>query len=262
MARIDSLLAIVNQQSANELRMGTDREPKMLAYGAVKRLSIPTTPEDTLRDLLGEILTPEREQAMRAKGRIEVTYEVAGIGAFQVTLAARDGGFDVFFMRSARGGARTAPAEAARPAVAAPAPVVPPAPASSSGVLVAAPPHPVVAARAAPDDDADGAPLLASYVVSAAALRASDLHLADGEPPCVRVDGGLQRLELAAGVDVATTLGLGDAERAHLARGASIDMGRDVPGVGRVRIHVFQSSEGLAAAVRLLPRAAPIRATE
>ena len=36
MARIDSLLAIVNQQAANELRMGTDREPKMLAQGAAK----------------------------------------------------------------------------------------------------------------------------------------------------------------------------------------------------------------------------------
>ena len=54
MARIDSLLAIVSQQAANELRMGTDREPKMLANGAVKRLSMPTTTEETLRDLLGE----------------------------------------------------------------------------------------------------------------------------------------------------------------------------------------------------------------
>ena len=86
MARIDSLLGIVNQQAANELRMGTDREPKMLAYGAAKRLSIPTTPEETLRDLLGDILTPEREQAMRAKGRIEVTYDGGPLGSFQVTL--------------------------------------------------------------------------------------------------------------------------------------------------------------------------------
>jgi twitching motility protein PilT len=82
MARIDSLLAIVNQQAANELRMGTDREPKMLAYGAAKRLSIPTTTEDTLRDLLGEILSPEREQAMRAKGRLEVTYDGGALGTF------------------------------------------------------------------------------------------------------------------------------------------------------------------------------------
>jgi twitching motility protein PilT len=247
MARIDSLLAIVNQQAANELRMGTDREPKMLAYGAVKRLSIPTTPEDTLRDLLGEILTPEREQTMRAKGRLEVAYEGGSLGSFQVTFAAREGGFDVVFLRGAR--ARGAPPEAVRPA---PAPVSPsPAPSHATA------PAPPVGEPIARHEDSRDAPLLAGYVVSASALRASDLHLADGEPPCVRVDGALHRLDLAAGVDVATTLGLGDAERARLARGEALDLGRDVAGVGRVRIHVFQASEGLAAAVRLLPRAAP-----
>ena len=63
MARIDSLLAIVVQQGANELRVGTDREPKMLAHGAVKRLSMPETNEETLRELLGDLLTPAREQS-------------------------------------------------------------------------------------------------------------------------------------------------------------------------------------------------------
>jgi twitching motility protein PilT len=101
------------------------------------------------------------------------------------------------------------------------------------------------------------APLLDGLVTSAAALRASDLHLADGELPCVRVDGRLHRLDLAAGVDVAATLALGEAERARVAAGESIDLGRDVEGAGRVRIHVFLTSEGFAAAVRLLPRAAP-----
>src|ERR1700722_7640695 len=99
MARIDSLLAIVNQQAANELRMGTNREPKMLAYGAAKRLSMPVTPEETLRDLLGEIFTPEREQVMRAKGRLDVTYDGGALGSFQVTLVAREGGFDAIFLR-------------------------------------------------------------------------------------------------------------------------------------------------------------------
>src|SRR5690348_16751863 len=55
MARIDRILSLVADQGANELRLGTDREPKMLAYGATKRLSLPTTSEDMLRDLLGEI---------------------------------------------------------------------------------------------------------------------------------------------------------------------------------------------------------------
>jgi twitching motility protein PilT len=267
MARIDSLLAIVQQQAANELRMGTDREPKMLAYGAAKRLSIPTTPEDTLRDLLGEILTPEREEAMRAKGRIEVTYASGALGSFQVTLSAREGGFDVIFLRGAR--ARAAPAAPVSHGPPQPPPIDHPTPGpapqagrgdrESLGGSTGSPA--LLAGRGlgggvSADDSGEPSPLV-GFVSSAAALRASDLHLADGEPPCVRVDGVLHRLDLAAGVDVAATLGLTEAARERLAGGQSIDLGRDIPGVGRVRIHVFQSSEGLAAAVRLLPRAAP-----
>src|SRR5580698_9199022 len=55
MARVDSILSILVHQGANELRLGTDREPRLLAHGAARRLSIPVTPEETLRELLGEI---------------------------------------------------------------------------------------------------------------------------------------------------------------------------------------------------------------
>src|ERR1700734_3561877 len=113
MARVDSLLSILAQQGANELRLGTDREPKMLAFGAPKKLSIPSTPEDTLRELLGGILT-EREQAVKAHGRVDFTYEAAGLGTFQVRLTARPaGGFDAVFLKQT----------ARKPA---PAPVPPP----------------------------------------------------------------------------------------------------------------------------------------
>ena len=66
MARIDSLFAIVVQQGANELRVGSDREPKMLAHGTAKRLQMPVTTEETLRELLGDILSPAREQTLVA----------------------------------------------------------------------------------------------------------------------------------------------------------------------------------------------------
>ncbi len=255
MARIDSLLAIVNQQAANELRLGTEREPKMLAYGVAKRLSIPTTSEGTLRDLLGEILTPEREQTMRAKGRLEIAYEGASLGSFQVTLIAREGGFDTIFMRSSAR-IREASVDLQHPASEA-------FPAMGSGPSRSASPSDIVSPSAGParharQDESRGASLFASYVNRAAAFRASDLHLADGDPPCIRVDGQLHRLDGAAGVDVTTILALDDGERARLTRGHSIDSARDIVGVGRVRVHVFQSSAGVAAAVRLLPSAAPL----
>ena len=84
----------------------------MLAFGTPKSLSIPVTPEDTLRELLGEILTPEREQALKAHGRTEGSYEAAGLGGFHVKLTARPGGFDVVFVRESR---RAAPVAAGTP---------------------------------------------------------------------------------------------------------------------------------------------------
>ena len=259
MARVDSLLSILAQQGANELRLGSDKEPKMLAFGAAKRLSIPTTPEDTLRELLGEILTPEREHTLKAHGRIEVGYEAAGLGVFQVKLSLRPGGFDVVFLREGRRASAAAspapvPASAPTPAVAfappgavpvlAPAPAPPPAPTLSSMSAPSSPPPP----------DEPPTPALQRLLAAAFAMRASDLHLTDGQPPLVRVDGALRRLADEA-VDLAATVG------ASLIHGFSGDAGLDIPGMGRARLHVFRTSEGLAAAVRLLPPAAPTLAS-
>src|SRR5262245_50763554 len=125
MARIDRILSLVTDQGANELRLGTDREPKMLAYGATKRLSLPTTSDEMLRDLLGEILSPEREASMHARGRIDVSYAAGAIGTFQVTLTHRSNGFDVTFRRSSAAPANALPAS---PAAACAEPAVPSTP--------------------------------------------------------------------------------------------------------------------------------------
>ncbi len=41
MARIDRLLSILVDQNANELRLASGLEPKMLAFGTPTRLSMP-----------------------------------------------------------------------------------------------------------------------------------------------------------------------------------------------------------------------------
>ncbi|HEX8795304.1 MAG TPA: PilT/PilU family type 4a pilus ATPase [Polyangiaceae bacterium] len=236
MARVDSLLSILVQQGANELRLGTDREPKMLASGAPKRLAIPSTPEDTLRELLGEILTGEREQAMRAGGRVDVRYEAAGLGAFQVKLLARgDAAFDAVFLRETR----PAPAASAAPSAAPPTPRAPLMPVARAPALA------IVAS-----------PSFVELVATAAALRASDIHLIDGACPVVRVDGALRQLADAP-VSLLPLLSLGAEQEERIARGHSVDLGLDVESVGRVRLHVFRTAEGTAASVRLLPSAAP-----
>jgi twitching motility protein PilT len=240
MARVDSILAILVQQGANELRLGTDREPKILAFGTPRRLSIPSTPEETLRELLGEILDAEREQTLREHGRVDVPYQATGMGSFQVKIASRaeGGGFDAVFVR---GNARAAsPAAAAAPVAPPLVPIAPPPPTRPS--FVESPPAG-----------------LAQLLSRAGAMGASDLHLVQGRPPFVRVDGRLRQMGDDP-VDVAELLPPEHApESSHdpTLPGAAVDAAIELDGAGRARLHVFRTSEGLAAAVRLLPAAAP-----
>ncbi len=239
MARVDSILSILVHQGANELRLGTDREPRLLALGAARRLSIPVTPEETLRELLGEILDPEREQALRTRGRLDVQYEAAGLGAFQVRLSSRpEGGFDAVFLRDAANATAATPAAPERPARAA---------------TTALRQH---EHAAAPAPESLPPALLADLIATASAMHASDVHLTDGQPPVARVDGRLRSLGDAP-VDLASLLGLARDRQDVLARNLSMDAVLELPGGPRARLHVFRTARGLAAAVRLLPASAP-----
>jgi twitching motility protein PilT len=248
-AAIDSILGIVRQQGANELRVGVGREPRMFAWGEPKRLSIPATAEQTLRSLLGEILSAEREQQMRARGSAATIYETASHGAFQVTLtASAEGGFDALFVSI------DDLAEHEATPVAAPSVVVGAASKSATaptGEIAARLPE-----RAQPRQPRAAAPLT-EWVRRATAMRASDLHLAEGECPAVRVDGVLERLDGEVIGDLAVALPFDAATAARIGRGESIDLALEIPGVGRLRAHVYPSASGPIAALRLLPRAAP-----
>src|SRR6516164_5329866 len=101
MPHVDSLLSLVHREGANELRIGTDRAPSMFANGTPKRLSIPKTSPDTLRHLMGELLSPAVVEALDREGRAETTHDVPSVGSFQVrvTRRATPGEIDVVFLR-------------------------------------------------------------------------------------------------------------------------------------------------------------------
>lgn len=246
MAGIDSILNIVVQQGADELRLGTDRPPKMLALGTPKRLSIPATPEDMLRHLLGPLLSEEREQSLRKGGRVEFTYEPAGLGTFNVIVSARarasaapgSFAFDAIFFRSVRTPAVTppAPASGASSAGAPPAdlaatparsvdrsaePLAPhahddglgraPLPSAHDAAGGHAPRGGLTAIESAgawaPDTaQPEAGPLLTALLERALALGASDLHLLAGEPPSLRVNGRLLTLTNEPLFDAETAL--------------------------------------------------------
>lgn len=231
MARINSLLSILVDQNANELRLASDREPKMLAFGAPARLAMPKMDHETVRSFLAEIVTAEHQDALNGGGRVETDYDGGAIGHFRVTLTQQDdGGMSAVFVR-------VQPQKKASPAVVA-APIVD-APAKVEAIV-----HDELPAEAPP--------MLQMLVASASGRRASDIHLADGDRAFVRVDGRLQPLEGAAPT-VEEVLGVDLA----LVGRRSIETAFDVPRIGRVRVHAYLTSNGSAAAIRLVPAHAP-----
>ena len=279
-ARIDGLLRLILQQGADELRLLVEREPKMFARGQPKRLSVPATSEETLRILLGDILSPECEHALNAVGHSETTYEAAGLGLFRVNFKlAETGGFEATFLHAEvhgraadaeeppRTGARTLPQ--GHSAVPSTAPTPAPEPERSAPRVSAPPERPTAAPRPTPitpeppTQERSLTPLatnaLLELVRAAVSLGASDLHLAEAEPPRVRVDGKLTLLSpsLAHSQELPKLLGLEGADHTRLMQAGSTDLALELPKLGRLRVHVYRTDRGYAAALRLLPRAAP-----
>ena len=90
---------------------------------------------------------------------------------------------------------------------------------------------------------------------------ASDLHLTPGEPPLLRVNGALVRLESAKldNEQVRVMLiDLLDPVRApQLEKTGSVDFCYPIAGVGRYRANVFKMKRGYAGAFRCIPNMAP-----
>ncbi|HVW30474.1 MAG TPA: PilT/PilU family type 4a pilus ATPase [Polyangiaceae bacterium] len=249
MAWIDSLLGIVNERGADELRVGAGHEPQMLASGVPKRLSIPKMSRRDVEDLLGELLSPERKARIAAGEKVELRYDSKQHGAFQVVLS----GEDELSARFTKGVSAKPPAA---PDVA-PSPPAPQSPPVAASVSVTPARESFAPTSTQIPQGIPSAAVAIPFVVEAARVRASDLHLADGEAPVVRVDGELRALSREKTPDVTEVLGLSSEQRSALATRGSLDFSMRVDGVGLVRVHTFRGASGVAAAVRLLPELSP-----
>jgi twitching motility protein PilT len=284
MASIDSILRLAVEQGADELHVGTGVAPRMLGAGVPKKLSIPATPEPTLRHLLGELLPPERARALAAGEGAEATHEVANVGRFRVVFRPRPGGFDVAFALVREPVRVEPPAPPPEPAQEAPSPAAHSvggatlgdatiggaamsSPAARGGgsravrsadVLTAdSPANPPALARvAARARDAPPTGLVARVAAVAARAGASDVHLAERDRPRLRVAGALVAAPELEGLDVvalASELVGGPLRDAP----PSLDLGVNVRGVGRLRAHLYVAAGSVAVALRLLPGTPP-----
>ncbi len=257
-APIDSILRLLQTQGATELRIGSGKIPRMFHHGSQKRLTMPEMGHEEVRLLLGDILSPEREMELKAGKRVELAYDTAALGSFNVVLVPRtDGsGLDAVFQSvSARKGAPSAPSIAAErpppsgsmPAVPVAEPVVPAPPVVAAVAADASPP------LETPSINVSNA--LIRVVALAAEIRATDIHVRTDDIVRVRVDGRLKALDSEPPADVERLLEgcISRQQKARIDRGQSVDLAFEVPGAGRVRANVFRTSEGLAAALRILP---------
>lgn len=95
----------------------------------------------------------------------------------------------------------------------------------------------------------------------AVAAGASDLHLAGGEVPMLRLDGELQRLDLPPLTPAQLEHGLGGfldvCQRQRWAAGEELDLALAVPALGRFRLNLFCQRNGLGASIRVIPSNPP-----
>jgi twitching motility protein PilT len=265
-AAIDSLLKLADQQGADELRLAVDQAPQMFAHGGPIRLSVPATSEATLRMLLGGVLTPELEREFTEHGTSETTYDAGALGTYRVTFRPRIGGG---FTAVLKVGAAAAASPASGESAARPAPNAPAAPSASAAVPAPASVAKPAGAAASPTSApfarggraARMSTKLTDWLQQAAAARASDLHVAEGDTPYVRIDGVLEQLSSEVVHDLIAILPFDSAQAARLSNGESVDTAVEIPGVGRVRVHAYGTDSGPVVALRLLVRAAPAFST-
>jgi twitching motility protein PilT len=106
----------------------------------------------------------------------------------------------------------------------------------------------------------DGTPLHLNVLLTRMVeLGASDLHLSNGRPPSVRIDGsisvldqwpvmgGSQLRELIYGI-------LSDRQRERFEADLELDTSHSIPGVGRFRLNVFLQRDTVGAVLRAIPQ--------
>jgi len=233
---IDSVLKILVQQAGTELRLFSDRRPQMFRDGDELPLTIPTMSTEQIRALLGDLWT-SHEEALRRQGQLSLAYSSSELGRFVVMLVQPDAStLEVRFRRDgSEVGVHHGSASGDWP-----------------GDVLGGP-----TARATEDRDELPAAVIA-VLTRAASQGASDVHLSPLGPPIVRINGALKVFEGEPGFDAATLLG-GRERLEQVQAGGSVDRAFDVPALGRVRVNVYASEEGLCAAVRILRKEAPAR---
>lgn len=98
-------------------------------------------------------------------------------------------------------------------------------------------------------------------LIAAAGSRASDVHLTEGAPALMRVDGDLMPIPghsqplSASWLEAATRSVMSPHQQQTFEAESEVDLAYSVPGTGRFRVNIFRQLGRLAGAFRLIPNA-------
>ncbi len=235
MSALDSLLGLLELRRADGLVL-VPGEPPSLLGGRDRSLTMPPLDEATVNGFFAELLAPEVRAALAPDQPVEAEHRSARSGTFVVKARLESGRLRLVIRRGAlRSPSR--PAEARPEPARTEPPAIPAAPGSASEALL----------------------LLAPLLETAVQRRASDLLVASGREPVLKLRGEVVPLagpvvdeaELAAAFETV----LGPERRERLARTGSADLALEYPRPHgdrpvRFRVNLFRHQGGLTAVLR------------
>jgi twitching motility protein PilT len=247
MARLDKFIQVMFQQGASRMLLASGAVVTIEVGGAIRPLSKDVLSASTIMALVREIAPDGMKDHLDAESRMAFGYAIEG-SQVDVEIVRTGDQVQVAVGRAKPrrlGAAVSMPMAARTPA---------PAPAPSAGDPRAAPYRAAVAA------DASGVAeeRIQGYLRTLVESGSSDLHLRVGEPPIVRKQGEMQRLEgqQALTVDEMEALLysiMPDRNTKEFADTNDTDFAYEILDLARFRCNVLRDRKGPAAVFRVIP---------
>ncbi len=257
MSRIETFLRSLEKFGAQALILQSNQNV-ILRFPTGDRHASQQTPHQLVVQILQEVAPADL--MTKLEGGNPVRFEIQhAAGRFQLTAQIRGGGMTVMIEQlGAAGaaavppGARAAPAASAATVMAAAAEVAPAAPGEEMAIERTA--YEPVATRA----EAGTSNFLDNLLRQMKAQGCSDLHLATGAPPIVRLHGDMTPMPGHAPLDgehlLRELLAIAPPEnRDEFETRNDTDFAYAIPGVSRFRANLFRDRKGPGAVLRAIP---------
>ncbi len=229
---VERLLQAAVKAGGSELRLSPGRRVVIVTPAGEREVQgAPQTPE-TIDQLVGPTLTPDARGLLSA-GRAEWRIEVSGVGPVAAWAERRNGALHAGYV----------PGGMVAAAAVAPAP------------RPAASPQPAVASAPPVGGSAAEMEKLFALMIE---RKASDIHIAAGNPPILRIDGVIVPLTDRPVMTPADTERLlwpiaPERNREEFQRRNDTDFAYEMRGVARFRCNFFRDRKGMGGVFRVIP---------